>query len=132
MRVWAVCVVPFDRPGCHVASFTTLDLSAHYGGFGNRQVFGSIINVFNRMAPFAPGAVGGGVNDIYNWAFSGASGTQFNVGVVHVPATPAGDRRPTRQSSVRCRFAASRTASATTDASNVTNIASRRTASASR
>ena len=75
------CIGPLDTPGCHVTSFTTLDLSAQFGGFRNWQIFGSIINVFNRMAPFAPGAVGGGVNYNYNWAFSGATGTQLNLGV---------------------------------------------------
>ncbi|MEO8506329.1 MAG: TonB-dependent receptor [Betaproteobacteria bacterium] len=54
--VGRTCVGPFDTPGCHVASFTMLGLSAQCGGFRNWQVFGSIINVFNRMAPFAPGA----------------------------------------------------------------------------
>ncbi len=70
-----------DTPGCHVASFTTLDLSASYSGFKDWQVFGSIINVFNRIAPFNPAAAYGGVNYNYNWALSGATGTQFNLGV---------------------------------------------------
>jgi iron complex outermembrane receptor protein len=37
---------------CTVASFTTLDLSASYKGFKNWEIFGSVINVFNRIAPF--------------------------------------------------------------------------------
>jgi outer membrane receptor protein involved in Fe transport len=41
---------------CRVASFTTLDLSASYSGFKNWQIFGSVINVFNRIAPYAPAA----------------------------------------------------------------------------
>jgi iron complex outermembrane receptor protein len=73
---------PLDTPpDCHVASFTTLDLSASYSGFKNWQIFGSIINVFNRLAPFNPAAAYGGVNYNYNWAYSGATGTQFNLGV---------------------------------------------------
>ena len=40
-----------------------------------------IINVFNRVALFNPAAAYGGVKFNYNWAFSGATGTQFNLGV---------------------------------------------------
>jgi iron complex outermembrane receptor protein len=71
---------PLDGPSCHVSSFTTLDLSASYSGFKNWQVFGSIINVFNRLAPFNPAAAFQFVNYNYNWAYSGATGTQFNLG----------------------------------------------------
>jgi iron complex outermembrane recepter protein len=75
------CLSPEDKPpACHVSSFTTLDLSASYSGFENWQIFGSIINVFNRIAPFNPAAAYGGVNFNYNYAFSGATGTQFNLG----------------------------------------------------
>lgn len=75
------CLSPEDKPPeCHVSSFTTLDLSASYTGFKNWQIFGSIINVFNRIAPFNPAAAYGGVNFNYNYAFSGATGTQFNLG----------------------------------------------------
>jgi len=63
-----------------VSSFTTLDLSARYSGFKNWQIFGSIINVFNRIAPFNPAIAGNSVNYNYNYAFSGATGTQFNLG----------------------------------------------------
>jgi iron complex outermembrane receptor protein len=65
---------------CSVASFTTLDLSASYKGFKNWEIFGSIINVFNRLAPFASAAAYGYVNYNYNYAQSGATGTQFNLG----------------------------------------------------
>ncbi len=75
------CASPLDGPGCHVSSFTTLDLSAAYAGFRNWQIFGSVINVFNRIAPFNPAAAGLGVNYNYNYAFAGATGTQFNLGV---------------------------------------------------
>jgi iron complex outermembrane receptor protein len=75
------CIVPgIDGPDCHVASFTTLDLSASYSGFKNWQIFGSVINVFNRNAPFNVAAAYGTVNYNYNWAYSGATGTQFNLG----------------------------------------------------
>lgn len=75
------CVSQLDGPDCHVSSFTTLDLSAQYSGFKNWQIFGSIINVFNRIAPFNPAITGNSVNYNYNYAFSGATGTQFNLGV---------------------------------------------------
>ena len=67
-------------PDCHVSSFTTLDLSASYTGFKNWQIFGSVINVFNRIAPFNPAAAYGNVNFNYNYAYSGGTGTQFNLG----------------------------------------------------
>ena len=57
-----------------------IDLSAQYTGFKNWQIFGSIINVFNRIAPFNPAAAYGDVNFNYNYAFSGGTGTQFNLG----------------------------------------------------
>jgi len=66
---------------CRVASFTTLDLAASYSGFKNWQIFGSVINVFNRIAPYAPAAAYGFINYNYNYAFSGGTGTQFNLGV---------------------------------------------------
>jgi len=74
------CLSSLSAPQCHVASFTTLDLSAAYNGFKNWQVFGSIINVFDRIAPFNPSSAYGSVNYNYNYAFPGATGTQFNLG----------------------------------------------------
>ncbi|MFO1398353.1 MAG: TonB-dependent receptor [Burkholderiales bacterium] len=74
------CLSTLDGPTCHVPSFTTLDLAAQYTGFKNWQVFGSIVNVFNRIAPFNPAAVGNSVNYNYNYAFTGATGMQFNLG----------------------------------------------------
>ncbi|MFO1306176.1 MAG: TonB-dependent receptor [Burkholderiales bacterium] len=70
-----------DFQSCSVKSFTTLDLSASYKGFKNWEIFGSVINVFNQKAPFAPAAAYGFVNYNYNYAYSGATGTQFNLGV---------------------------------------------------
>ncbi len=75
------CLFQLGRSSCHVSSFTTLDLSASYSGFKNWQIFGSVINVFNRIAPFNPAAGYGNVNYNYNYALSGATGTQFNLGV---------------------------------------------------
>jgi len=74
------CLQP-DFNNCTVASFTTLDLSASYRGFKNWEVFGSVINVFNRIAPFDVQAAYGGYNYNYNYANTGATGTQFNLGV---------------------------------------------------
>jgi iron complex outermembrane receptor protein len=74
------CLSALDSASCHVSSFTTLDLSASYSGFKDWQIFGSIINAFNRIAPFNPAAGYGNVNYNYNYAFSGATGTQFNLG----------------------------------------------------
>ena len=56
-------------------------LAASYGGWKNWQIFGSVINVFNRMPPFNPAAAYGNVNYNYNWAYSGATGIQFNLGM---------------------------------------------------
>ena len=72
--------IQYSGTNCSVASFTTLDLSANYTGFKNWQIFGSVINVFNRIAPYAPAAAYGLINYNYNYAFSGATGTQFNLG----------------------------------------------------
>ena len=63
-----------------MSSFTTLDLSATYSGFKDWQIFGSVINVFNRIAPFNPAAAYGNVNYNFNYAYSGGTGTQFNLG----------------------------------------------------
>jgi iron complex outermembrane receptor protein len=80
------CSAPLDGPECHVSSFTTLDLSAQYSGFKNWQIFGSIINVFNRIAPFNPAVAGNSVNYNYNYAFSGRDRYAVQPGIpVHVP-----------------------------------------------
>ncbi len=70
-----------EQTSCSVDSFTTFDLSASYKGFKNWEIFGSVLNVFNEKAPFAPAAAYGLVNYNYNYALSGALGTQFNLGV---------------------------------------------------
>ena len=38
--------------GCHISSFTTVDVSGSYKGFKNWEIYGSINNLFNRKAPF--------------------------------------------------------------------------------
>ena len=70
-----------EMTSCSVDSFTTFDLAASYKGFKNWEIFGSVVNVFNQKAPFAPAAAYGQVNYNYNYALSGALGTQFNLGV---------------------------------------------------
>jgi iron complex outermembrane receptor protein len=74
------CLTFADNGYCTVASFTTLDLAASYKGFKNWEIFGSVINVFNAKAPFDRQAGYGSYNFNYNYAFSGAMGTQFNLG----------------------------------------------------
>ena len=74
------CISPLEEPTCHVSSFTTLDLSASYKGFKNWEIYGSVINVFNRIAPFNSAAAYYNVNYNYNYAASGATGTVFNLG----------------------------------------------------
>lgn len=65
---------------CRVASFTTLDLTASYEGFKNWKIYGSILNVFNKLAPFDPQAGYSNINYNYNFAQSGAIGTFFTIG----------------------------------------------------
>ena len=72
------------NPSCKATSFTTLDLSAQYTGFRNWTIYGSIINVFNRLAPFDPQAGYGFYNYNMNYAQSGATGTLFNLGAKYV------------------------------------------------
>ena len=66
-------------PGnCEIASFTTFDLSANWKATDGLEIFGSVANVFDRVAPLDP-ATYGGIN--YNpLHFSGAIGRYFTVG----------------------------------------------------
>jgi iron complex outermembrane receptor protein len=67
-------------PGnCRLASFTTIDLSARYNVNRNLQVYGSISNLFDKVAPLDPLTYGG---MSYNpMDASGAIGRYFKVGL---------------------------------------------------
>ena len=67
--------------GCHISSFTTVDVSGSYKGFKNWEIYGSINNLFNRKAPFDYQAGYGLPFYNTNYAFSGAVGTFFTLGV---------------------------------------------------
>jgi len=69
-----------DAPyGCKLASFMTVDLSARYKLSANWQVYGSIQNLFDKVAPLDPLTYGG---LSYNpMDASGAIGRYFKVGV---------------------------------------------------
>ena len=66
-------------PGdCELASFTTLDLSANWKATDALEIFGSVQNVFDRIAPLDP-ATYGAIN--YNpLHYSGAIGRYFTLG----------------------------------------------------
>lgn len=64
--------------GCHLASFTSVDLSARYNVTKQLQVFGSISNLFDKIAPLDPLTYGG---MSYNpMDASGAIGRYFKAG----------------------------------------------------
>jgi iron complex outermembrane receptor protein len=64
--------------GCKLASFTTVDLSARYNVSKNLQIFGSITNLFDKIAPLDPLTYGG---MSYNpMDSSGAIGRFFKIG----------------------------------------------------
>jgi iron complex outermembrane receptor protein len=67
-------------PGnCRLASFTTIDLSARYNVSRNLQVYGSIQNLFDKVAPLDPLTYGG---MSYNpMDASGAIGRYFKLGL---------------------------------------------------
>ena len=69
-----------DAPnGCKISSFTTLDLSTRWNVNKNLQLFGSIANVFDRVAPLDPLTYGA---MSYNpMDYSGAIGRFFRVGL---------------------------------------------------
>jgi iron complex outermembrane receptor protein len=69
-----------DAPGnCRLASFTTIDLSARYQLTRQLQVYGSISNLFDKVAPLDPLTYGG---MSYNpMDASGAIGRYFKVGL---------------------------------------------------
>jgi iron complex outermembrane receptor protein len=64
--------------GCKLASFTTIDLSARYNVSKNLQIFGSITNLLDKIAPLDPLTYGG---MSYNpMDASGAIGRYFKIG----------------------------------------------------
>ncbi|NEX61695.1 TonB-dependent receptor [Noviherbaspirillum sp. 17J57-3] len=69
-----------DAPsGCKIKSFTTVDLTARYKVRENIEVFGSIQNLFDSVAPLDPLTYGA---TSYNpLDYSGAVGRFFNVGL---------------------------------------------------
>ncbi len=69
-----------DAPaGCTLASFTTLDVSFRYKAMKNLEVFGSIANLFDKVAPLDPLTYGAmGFNPMDG---SGAIGRYFKVGL---------------------------------------------------
>ena len=79
----AVCASQFANgtpapAGCKLASFTTVDLSARYNMSKNLQLFGSITNLFDKVAPLDPFTYGG---MSYNpMDASGAIGRYLKVG----------------------------------------------------
>ncbi|MEO6897736.1 MAG: TonB-dependent receptor [Caldimonas sp.] len=73
-----------DAPaGCRIASFTTVDLVGRWLPLKNLEIYGSIRNLFDRIAPFDPfsaGTIGGAVS--YNpLDTSGAMGRFYSIGV---------------------------------------------------
>lgn len=69
-----------DAPsGCRIASFTTFDLSFRWDVQKNLQLFGSVANLFDRVAPLDPLTYGA---MSYNpMDYSGAIGRFFRVGL---------------------------------------------------
>jgi iron complex outermembrane receptor protein len=75
------CLHPDYQVGCHISSFTTVDVSGSYKGFKNWEIYGSINNLFNRKAPFDYQAGYGLPFYNTNYGFAGAVGTFFTLGV---------------------------------------------------
>jgi len=82
----AGCLLTFadgtDAPaGCKGASFTTFDLTAKYDVTKNFQVYGSVLNLFDRVAPYDKSAFYGTTH--YNATYNqiGALGRTYNVGL---------------------------------------------------
>jgi iron complex outermembrane receptor protein len=70
---------PFP-PSCHVASFTYFDLTGSYDFNDHFGVYASVLNAFNRKAPFDPANY---ASNNYNptWAQPGMVGRFYTVGV---------------------------------------------------
>jgi iron complex outermembrane receptor protein len=69
-----------SAPGdCRLASFTTIDLSARYNVTRQLQIYGSIQNLFDKIAPLDPLTYGG--MSFNPMDASGATGRFFKVGL---------------------------------------------------
>ena len=69
-----------DAPdGCEIKSFTTLDLSVAWQAAKNLQIFGSVANVFDKVAPLDPLTYG--TMSFNPLDYSGAIGRFFRLGV---------------------------------------------------
>ena len=82
----AGCAITFadgrDAPnGCEIASFTTLDLTARWMLGKNTELFGTIQNVFDKIAPLDP--VTYGATSYNPLDYSGALGRYFSIAVRH-------------------------------------------------
>ena len=71
-----------DSPsGCQISSFTSVDLNVRYKLTPKTQIFGTIRNLFDAVAPFDPTTYGAtGYNPL---DYAGAVGRYFSVGVRH-------------------------------------------------
>ena len=67
--------------GCKTASFTTFDLSGKYQVTKALQVYGSVGNVFDRIAPYDLSAFYGITHYNANYHQAGGLGRTYNVGV---------------------------------------------------
>jgi iron complex outermembrane receptor protein len=80
------CAIHFangqDAPnGCEIASFTTFDITARYNLTSRTELFGTIQNLFDKVAPLDPLTYGA---QSYNpLDYSGALGRFFSVGLRH-------------------------------------------------
>jgi iron complex outermembrane receptor protein len=83
----AGCFNHFDNgdpaPGaCRIASFTTVDLRASFKPVKTTEIYASVGNAFDRIAPLDPSAY---INLNFNPSFhlAGAIGRTFNIGLRH-------------------------------------------------
>jgi iron complex outermembrane recepter protein len=77
------CLDPWF-PGCHISSFTDVDLFGHYDVNKKFQVNAHILNVFDRDAPLDPQANYTAKNYSSNWAQQGAVGRFYQIGARYV------------------------------------------------
>lgn len=68
-------------PGCKAASFTTFDLNGKYWVSKNLQLYGSVINLLDRVAPYDLSAFYGYTRYNASYNQSGGIGRAYNVGL---------------------------------------------------